>query len=296
MNLPSAPGRRPCRAAALAVRAVVLAALSSFAAACQTTPAAHSGYLSSYSGLGDKDKAPRPTAKRRDDRLSASIRRVYIEPSILKVDGATQVSPEQQAMVRFEVDRQLCFKLSRRFDLAPAPAPDAGTVRTAIVRIESTSRAGSAVSAAAGFFSPVPIVKFRPPMTTGGLAAESELLAPDGRQAAAITWSKSIEVVSNTDPSLSPVGDALQLAGPYGDAVRKAFVVKPKKGEKAAKKLKIPDPDPCAQFGSRRNAGRFVSTLLVGAATGLYFPSVAGAGRPAEPSPSAEPHTPASSR
>jgi len=293
MNLPSAPGRGPSRTAALAVRVIVLTGLSSLAAACQTSAAAHSGYLSSYSGLSDAKRGEPGSGKRRDAALSDPIKRVYIEPSILKVDGDTQVGPEEQAMVRFEVDRQICFEVSKHFDLAPVPAPDAGKIRTAIVRIEPTNRAASAVSAAAGFFIPVPIVKFRPPMMTGGLAAESELLAPDGQQAAAITWSRTAEVVSafgGNDPSLSPVGDALQFAEPFGDAVGKAFTAKPKKGVKKTKaeKRKIPDPDPCAQYGPRRNAGRFVGNLVVGAATGLYFPTVSGAGRQAEAPEDAE--------
>jgi len=294
MNLPSAIGRGPRRTAALAVRAIVLTGLSSLTVACQTSAAAHSGHLSSYAGLSEAKRGEPGSGKRRDAALSDPIKRVYIEPSILKVDGDTRVGPEDQAMVRFEVDRQICFEVSKHFDLAPAPAPDAGKIRTAIVRIEPTNRAASAVSAAASFFIPVPIVKFRPPMMTGGLAAESELLTPDGQQAAAITWSRTAEVVSafgGNDPSLSPVGDALQFAEPFGDAVGKAFTAKPTKGARKktkAEKRKIPDPDPCAQYGPRRDAGRFVGSLVAGAATGLYFPSVAGAGRAAESPEEAE--------
>jgi hypothetical protein len=91
------------------------------------------------------------------------------------------------------------------------------------VRIEPTNAAGSAASAAASFFIPVPMVKVRAPKSAGGLAVESELIAPDGRQAAAITWSKSIGVVGKTDPSLSQVGDALQLAKPLGGALPKPY-------------------------------------------------------------------------
>ncbi len=179
-------------------------------------------------------------------------------------------------MVRHEVDRQICFEVSERFTVVPSPSPDAGAVRTAIVRIDPTNRAGSAVSAAAGFFIPIPVVSFRAPMTTGGISVESELLAPDGRQAAAIAWSKRAEVVSRTDPSLSRIGDALQLAEPLGDAVGDAF------SSKARKVRQIPDPDPCAHFGPRRQVGRMVATRVVGAATGLYVPEAAGAGRPAQ--------------
>jgi hypothetical protein len=121
-------------------------------------------------------------------------------------------------------------------------------------------------------------------MTTGGLSAESELLTPDGQQAAALTWSYNAEVISRSDASLSPIGDALQMAEPFGDAVAKTFAVKAKTADgKKAEKRKIPDPDPCARYGPRRNVTRFVGKTAMGAATGLYFPTIAGAGRPAEP-------------
>jgi hypothetical protein len=258
------------------VKTIMLTTLSLAAAACQTTPSSSPGFLSSYEGLGSAKPGSSRLQKKRDEARVRSIARVYIEPSVLRVDAGTPLRPEEQAMVQAEVDRQLCYQVSERFDLAPAPAPDVARLRTAIVGISPTGRAGSAVSAAAGFFIPVPFVKFRAPMSTGGLAMESEILAADGGQAAALTWSRSAQVVGKLDPSLSPVGDALQLAKPFGRAVRDTFTIKPKK------KRAVPDPDPCALYGPRKDAGRFVKGMLVNIGTGLYVPSVTGAGRPAE--------------
>ena len=283
MNLPSAARRAPTSNAA-AARVVIMVGLAAGAAACQSTPAAHSGFLSSYAGLGDQEGSRKTSAKRRDDALSGAITRVYIEPTVLRVHADGPIKPDQQAMVQSEVDRQICFEVSKHFDLAPTPEPGAGRVRTVIVGIDPTNRAGSAVTAAAGFFNPIPMpfINIRAPMATGGLSAESELLTPDGRQAAALTWSYNAEVISRSDASLSPIGDALQMAEPFGDAVAKTFAVKASDGKKA-KKRKIPDPDPCARYGPRRNVTRFVGKTAMGAATGLYSPTIAGAGRPAEP-------------
>lgn len=286
MNLPSASGRGPSRTASMAVRIVTLAALASAAAACQSSPAAHSGYLSTYAGLGDKDGGRKTSAKRRDDAMSGAVKRVYIEPAALRMHADSPIKPDQQAMVQSEVDRRICFEVSKYFDVAPSPEPSAGVVRTAIVRIDPTSMAGSAATAAAGFFNPIPMpmINLRAPMTTGGLSAESELLTPDGQQAAALIWSYNAEVISRSSPSLSPVGDALQMAEPFGKAVAKTFAVKAKTSDgKKAKKRKVPDPDPCARYGSRRNVTRFVGSTAMGIATGLYSPTVAGTGRPAEP-------------
>ncbi len=240
-------------------------------AACQSVPAAHSGFLSSYDGLGVEAAAAK---ERRDDRASDAIEAVFIHPSVLRLPADTPLTEADQARVRYEVDRQICYEVSERFTILPEVSPTAGTVRTAIVDIHPTNRAGSAASAVAGFFIPAPVVSFRVPMTTGGLAVESELLAPDGAQVAALTWARRAEVVGRVDPSLSPVGDALQLAEPLGDAVGDAF------SSEARAVRPIPDPDPCARFGDRTNVGRMLASGIVGFGTGLYVPSVAGAGAP----------------
>jgi hypothetical protein len=282
--MPQSPLRRE---SSLLRRAACLTGSLAFIAvlpACQSSPAPHSGFLSTYDGLGGAPGGARGPHERRDDGTSDAIDRVYIVPSVLALGEDAGFSQEELTMVRNEVDRQICFEVSERFTVLPTPAPDAATIRTAIVRIAPTSRTGSAVSAAAGFFIPVPVVKFRAPMTTGGLAVESELVTPDGRQAAALTWSRDAEVVGRAEPSLSRIGDALQLAEPLGDAVGDAFA------SKTRAVVKITDPDPCAAFGSRRNVGRMLANGVVGFGTGLYVPQVAGSGQaPATADPSPRP-------
>jgi hypothetical protein len=125
-------------------------------------------------------------------------------------------------------------------------------------------------AAAVDFVNPVPIVNFRVPSSTGGLAVESELLSPDGRQVAAMLWTKNAGIVGRTKPSLSRAGDALQLAEPLGDKVAKAFASDDRP------KIKLGKVDPCKRFGSRKNIGRTLASGVVGGATGLYMPQVAG--------------------
>lgn len=53
---------------------------------------------------------------------------------------------------------------ARSIPLRPEPAKpsaEAGTIRPAILRIDTTNRVGSAICAAAGFFISVPVVKLR---------------------------------------------------------------------------------------------------------------------------------------
>jgi hypothetical protein len=245
-------------------------------AGCQSVPT-QAGYLSRYDGLTASEASMGAAREqRRENAASDGVAAVYIQPAVIALSGETVLSGQEQERVRREVDRQVCFEVSERFTVLAAPSPDAGVIRTAIVRITPTGRVGSAVSAAAGFFIPVPVLKIRAPTSTGGLAAETELLAADGAQVAALRWSRTAEVITRVGPSMSRVGDALQLAEPFGDAVGDAFA------SKARKVRKIADPDPCARFGDRRNIGRAVAGGLVGFGTGLYVPDVTGAGEAAK--------------
>jgi hypothetical protein len=233
---------------------------------------APSGYLSTYASLvppSDRaaKKGPR---KHRNDAASDAIQSVYIEPAVLAPEVQTELSDKEKRMVLHELDRQICFEVSERFQIAPAPSPDAGTIRTAVVQLQSTERIGSVAAAAVDFFNPLPLINFRVPGTTGGLGVETELVDSSGRQVAALLWNRRTGVLGGADPSLSRAGDALQIAEPLGDAAGKTFATKKRP------KIKIRKPDPCERFGSRRDVARMVANGLVGNFTGLYAPQIAG--------------------
>lgn len=244
-------------------------------AACHTTPAPDSGFLVSYAGM----EAPRGPGhasirQRRDDDASDAVRSVFLEPALFAPRVGDELSPTERSMVLHEVDRQICFEVSERFSLASAPTQEAARVRTAVVRLHPTGRAGSAFSAAAGFF--VPVVNLRVPGATGGIAVESEMLeAGTGRQIGAVSWARNAQVVGMDTPSLSRVGDALQMAEPMGDAVGDAFATR------AREVTENPVPDPCAAFGPRHDIGRAAAGIAVNLVTGLYSPEVSGTGAPA---------------
>lgn len=250
----------------LIVPTLAMAAL----AACQTAPKPQSGFLSAYDGLTEQTGTIRASVReRRDDGAAAGIERLFIEPAVLHPGAAEGLDPADVALVLSEVDRQICFELSERFTVLGAADPAAARVRTAVTGVRATGQAGSAASAVAGYFIPGPI-GLRAPGTTGGLAVESELVGPDGRQAAALVWARDANVVGTDSPSLSRVGDALQLAEPMGDAVGDAFAPKDRKPRRIA------EPDPCRRFGARMQPVGF----LAGMATGLYVPELSGTGVP----------------
>lgn len=247
-------------------RLLPLIAVAAGVAACQTTPAPDAGFLSSYEALEAETGNLRVAVRdRRDESLAATIDRLSIEPSRLTEGAGDGVSAEDAALVLGEVDRQVCYELSERFTVLAAPAPDAARVRVAVTRITPTGAVGSGLSALASAFIPGPI-GLRPPGSTGMLAAEAELLAADGRQAAALVWARSANVVGADNPSLSRVGDALQFAEVFGDQVGDSFAP-------ADRKVRpIADPDPCAHYGPRDQPGGFITRLV----TGLYVPETQG--------------------
>jgi hypothetical protein len=251
-------------------------------AACGTPGATPSGLLSGYEGLVEREDTVRASIReRRDDERAANVERVFLEPAVLATGAGDGLTEAEIALVLREVDRQVCYEVSERFTVIPSPEAGAGQVRVVVSRIAPTGRVASAVSAASGFFIPGPI-GVRVPGTLGGLSAEAELLAAnDAGQVAAILWSRDAQAVGTDNPSLSRVGDAVQLAEPFGDAVGDAFA--PPDREVRA----IAEPDPCARFGPRFRpegvAARFV--------TGLYSPELSGAAadEAEDPEPTDEP-------
>ncbi|MFN3574897.1 DUF3313 domain-containing protein [Phenylobacterium sp.] len=236
--------------------------------ACAATPE-RGAFLSSYDGLEARTDMVRAGAlDRTDAEALGAIRRVAIAPAVFApADGAKLwMTPQEQARVLREVDAQLCFELSERFEIASAAPADA-QVRAAVTDVRPTGRAGSAAAAAAAFFIPGPI-GLRAPGTLGGLSAEAEMLDPAGEQVAAIVWSRSATAVGTDNPSLSRIGDALQFAEPFADAAAAAMTPE----DREPRDLGAGD-DPCAEYGPRFRPEGFLSRF----ATGLYIPDTSAA-------------------
>lgn len=248
-------------------------------AAC-ASPAKQTGFLSSYEGLTARSGAVRANIAERRDPALAEVRRIRIEPTQLAPGAEAEwLNDAERTLLLREADAQLCFELSERYDLVQ-DAPDA-RVRAAITRVRPTGRVGSVASAAAGFFIPGPI-GVRVPGTTGGLGAEAEMVSPDGRQLAAITWNRSAMPLGTDNPSLSRIGDALQYAEPFADAAGDALSAPTTKARKVA------SPDPCAEYGPRFRPEGWLAQF----ATKLYVPQMSGAKAASDPpAPAATPPT-----
>lgn len=266
------------RARSIFKPALVIAACGLTVSACASADTTRSGFLSDYSQLQPRtDTVRAKVAQHRNPQLLAPIEAVWIEPTVLVGDIGDGFSDEEKTIITREIDRRLCFALSGRFDIAPQPDPSAGRLRAAASRVRPTNAVGSSASAVANFFIPGPL-GVRVPGSTGGLAAEAELLTPDGQQAAAVVWARDAQVVGTESPSLSRIGDAHQLTGAFADIVADAITPegRPKRDNNGE--------DPCARFGPRIRPEGFVSRVI----TGLYTPSLSG-GTPEQKEPEPEP-------
>lgn len=258
------------------IRVVALSLPLMLVAACASAPT-QSGFLSSYDGLEARDDRVRSKVQERRarDRLAA-VTKVAIAPTRLQGPGGDWMSEAERTALLREVDAQLCFELSERYEIAPEADAQAARVRAAVTRVKPTGRAGSAVSAAASFFIPGPI-GVRTPGTEGGLSAEAEMLAPGGgEQISAITWTRRATTLGTDNPSLSRIGDALQFVEPFADDAAKAM-----SGDDPPKRKIDSANDPCAEFGPRFRPEGWAAKFV----TGLYVPSLSGAkdDKPAEP-------------
>jgi len=198
------------------------------------------------------------------------VQAVRIEPTVFapSTNAKAWMTPEEQTMMLREVDAQLCFELSERFEIAgPDTTATTPHVRAAVTEVIATSPAGSAASAAAGFFIPGP-VGVRVPGGLGGLGAEAELLDVADQQIAAIVWRRTATAIGTDNPSLSRIGDALQFVEPFADAVAATMTPQDHQPREITA-----ETDPCREYGSRFRVegvgARFV--------TGLYVPQMSAA-------------------
>lgn len=245
-------------------------------AACAGTPE-RGTFLTSYEGLNTRSDMVRASALDRSDKAAlAQVGAVALEPSVYAPAPSARnwMTPQEKALVLREVDAQLCFELSERFEIArPGERADAARVRAAVTEVMPTGRVGSAAAAAASFFIPGPI-GVRAPGALGGLAAEAEMLSPAGQQIAAIQWRRTATAIGTDNPSLSRVGDALQFAEPFGDAAAAAMTPE----DHTPRRISA-ENDPCAEYGPRFRPEGFLSRF----ATGLYIPETSAARQAAAP-------------
>lgn len=251
------------------MKILTLLLLTSLSLGACATAGKPSGSLSSYVGLTPRAGTLRTgIAERKSEADLTSVRRVLLEPARMATGIATAwLTEEERALLLRELDAQMCFEITERYELTYNSTQADARVRAVITRVKATGRAASTASAAAGFFIPGPI-GLRVPGTLGGLGAEAEMVLAGGAQAAALVWNRDATAIGTDDPSLNRLGDALQFVEPFADVAAATMTPKGLK----ARKIDAGE-DPCAQYGPRFRPEGFV----MGPASGLYVPEMSGA-------------------
>jgi hypothetical protein len=222
---------------------------------CVSATATQSGFLQGYDRLVAAQNAGAAEALTfRDAAALAGVQRISLAPAIAhpSLSGAWRV--EDLSPLLWEVDAQLCRELAEQFEITTDPS--ALQVRVAVTAVQRTGQPSSLPAAAANQALPGP-GSFRLPVGLGGLAAEAEVIDPlKGTTAAQIVWARRAQVAFST-ASLSPVGDAHQLAEPFADAV--AGVLRTE--GTAPSPTRTPEVCPGFQDGA---TGRFLASRLTG--------------------------------
>ena len=269
--------RMPCLCAAAA--SVVLAG-------CATRPPTTTGFLGDYATLQPVGDTVRAQILQRSDAAALpGVTAVVILPT--RVSEQAEIDRDIPAsalpLVTGEIDRQLCFELSERFEIAPAPGPGVAEVQVVVTRIQQTGAVSSVASAAISRAVPGP-GSVRLPVGQGGLSVEARAVAETGRELGGMSWSRGAGVAMDRG-SLSPVGDAHRFASAFaGDFA--GLIGQDRRVTRADGAA-----DPCARFGPRLDLAR----RAAGIGLGLHLPgeAVPASPIPADPPSTAPPSPPA---
>jgi hypothetical protein len=243
----------PLFALAVAIGAITLSA------SCTTAPT-RNGYLTTYDGLASEKgirgkRLSTPPASGLPEDAPLVIDSLVYAPGAAVSDALTE---KDRALLLNQFGRALCAGLSKPFAIGPA-APGAYRLRAAVTEARATGRLGAAASTAMTLGLPIGV---RPPMGLGGFAAEMEVIAPDGRQVAAMVWKQSADMASG-GPRISRIGDAYDFAQMAADDFRGLFA---KRGIGASARrltgIRTGGPDDaCKAYGEESD--------LISVATGL---------------------------
>ncbi len=245
----------------------------------QTSKAAPTDPLPSAENAAEPVSMVRLSWTRRNDRASDAIQKVFIHPTILADNVGAEFKADERQAILYELDRQLCYELSRRFPIASSVGGLAAEVRMTITRLDATGRIAKGPVNSAEFYNSLPVIR-QDSGPTGGIAIEGQMLGPILRnQIAAMSWARDLKPIETENPPISRFGEAMGLLQPAGLAVAEAFA-----SEERQERV-IGESDPCHAFGPRNGKN---SSMLTGT-DGTPIDSPKGSEPPANPGQSGKP-------
>jgi hypothetical protein len=184
---------------------------------CASSSVTQTGGMSSYQGLTDVKTVRTKARISADAAALAKAKSIRLEPVAYGEGAAEGVSESQRALIANRVMRELCVRLSNRFDIVTGKDPADMRVRTVITRLTPTNREAAAANLplrAAGMVFGVPAP--RVPLGMGTFAAEGEAVDAAGAQRAVMVWARGADALT-TRARVSKIGDAYELSGAFAD-------------------------------------------------------------------------------
>ncbi|WP_168355850.1 DUF3313 domain-containing protein [Sphingomonas gei] len=198
-----------------------------------------SGALSSYGDLVRHKGRTTDSQARVSKQDVLAAKTVRILPARFADGVGADVTEKNRNLVANALDRSLCRKLSKRFDIVTTSEPADLNVQTTITHMGTTSRIAAGASAVIGFIpsalSSIPLLSPRVPVGLGSLTVEAEALDRDGMQDAALIWARGADSIMSS-ARVSEVGDAYALAGDFGGKFSELLIT----GETSSRGLKLP--------------------------------------------------------
>jgi hypothetical protein len=184
---------------------------------CASSSVTQTGGMSSYQGLTDVKTVRTKARISADAAALAKAKSIRLEPVAYGEGAAEGVSESQRALIANRVMRELCVRLSNRFDIVTGKDAADMRVRTVITRLTPTNREAAAANLplrAAGMVFGVPAP--RVPLGMGTFAAEGEAVDAAGAQRAVMVWARGADALT-TRARVSKIGDAYELSGAFAD-------------------------------------------------------------------------------
>ena len=206
--------------------ALIPCLLVSVVTGCASVQLQQASSLSSYESLTPvKSKFRKANLMVSADDLKMA-KTVYVEPTkVSDMAGPSIKKSSDRGLVANMVSRALCVGVSDRFQVVDNPEAADIIVHATITRIVPTNPTVAGLSTAASLgatiaSSSVPVPRL--PLGLGGLAVEGEATTRDGKQVAALVWSKGASFL--TGARVSQVGDAYSLGESFGEDFSKMLV------------------------------------------------------------------------
>lgn len=200
--------------------------VASMVAGCAAVPLQEASSLSSYDSLTPvKSRFKHAKYMASPDDLKQA-RTVYVEPTMVaETAGPSIKKSADRALVANVISRALCVGVSDRLQVVDRREDADLVVHATVTRIVPTNAVTAGLSTAASLgatlaSSSIPVPRI--PLGLGGLAVEGEAITRDGKQVAALLWSKGANIL--TGPRTSQVGDAYSLAADFGEDFAKMLV------------------------------------------------------------------------